>query len=55
MNNHRIAVQLKCLLALLFLFVLDIGPIPMTAGIGLFIIIFKPRWFIKLVDTLYGR
>ena len=55
MNNHRIAVQIKCLLALLVLFVIDIGPFPITAATCLFIIIFKPRWFIKMVDTLYGR
>ena len=55
MNNRRIAVEIKCLLTLLFLFVIDIGPIPFTAAIGLFVVIFKPRWFIKTVDTLYRR
>jgi hypothetical protein len=55
MNNHQIAVNIKCLLALLILFVIDIGPIPVTAAIGLFVVIFKPRWFLNLVTALYGR
>ncbi len=55
MNNHQIAVNIKCLLALLILFVIDIGPIPVTVLIGLFVVIFKPRWFLNLVAALYGR
>jgi hypothetical protein len=55
MNNRQIAVNIKCILALLFLFVIDFSPIPFTATIGLFVVIFKPRWFIDLVNKLYGR
>jgi hypothetical protein len=55
MNNHLIALNIKVFLVLLFLLFLDIGPIPVTAGMGLFIVIFKPLWFIKLVNKLYGR
>jgi hypothetical protein len=40
---------------MVFLMLLDIGPIPITAGIGLYIVIFRPRWFADLVDALYGK
>jgi hypothetical protein len=54
MNNRRLAVKMKCIFILLLLMILDIGPIPITAGLGLFIVLFRPLWFKTLVDTLYS-
>ncbi|WP_020161166.1 MULTISPECIES: hypothetical protein [Methylobacter] len=45
---------MKCIFILLLLMILDIGPIPITAGLGLFIVLFRPLWFKTLVDTLYS-
>jgi hypothetical protein len=55
MKAHNLAVRIKCILALLVLMVIDIIPIPVIAIVGLFIVFFRPRWFIELVDTLYER
>jgi hypothetical protein len=29
-------------------------PIPITSTIGLLIVIFRPNWFKRLVDTIYA-
>jgi hypothetical protein len=55
MKTHYLAVRIKCILALLVLMVIDIGPFPVFATIGLYIVLFRPDWFIELMDTLYER
>ncbi|MFZ2313813.1 MAG: hypothetical protein WAV82_14480 [Methylobacter sp.] len=55
MNAHNLVVRIKCILSLLILMVIDIIPVPVIATIGLFIVIFRPRWFIELVDALYEK
>ncbi len=55
MNAHNLTVRIKCIVVLLILMVIEIGPIPIFAVVGLFIVLFRPRWFIELVDTLYER
>jgi hypothetical protein len=55
MNAHNLAVRIKCILSLLVLMVIDIIPIPVIASIGIFIVLFRPRWFIELVEALYER
>ncbi len=49
------ATRVRCFLALMFLLVLDIAPVPVVGGIGLYVIIRRPRWFVDLVDRIYGR
>ena len=34
--------------------VFSVGPVPITSAIGLFVVIFRPIWFKKLVDTIYA-
>ncbi|WAK04085.1 hypothetical protein [Methylobacter sp. YRD-M1] len=48
------ATRIKCVFTLLLLMILDIGPIPITAAMGLFIVLFRPLWFKNLVDTIYS-
>jgi len=55
MKTNNFALRIKCIVVLLFLMVLEIGPIPVFAIVGLFVVLFRPRWFIELVDALYGR
>lgn len=40
-------------LVLIVFAVLGVGPVPITSTIGLFIVIFRPRWFKQLVDNIY--
>jgi hypothetical protein len=55
MSKPRIMLRFKLFLIMLFLMILDIGPVPITASIGIYIVLFRPHWFIKLADKLYGR
>jgi hypothetical protein len=55
MKTNNLAVRIKCVLVLLVLMVIEISPIPIFAVIGLFIVLFRPRWFMELVDALYER
>lgn len=53
MNTNSLLLRLKCLIVLICLAVLDIGPIPITALGGIVIILFRPRWLKQLVGQLY--
>ena len=55
MNKHRAAVRIKVIASMIMLMLADIGPIPITAAIGLYIAFFRPQWFMDLVDDLYNR
>lgn len=45
--------KLECLLILIILVMIDIGPIPITA-LGLIVILVKrPKWFKQLIDHIY--
>jgi len=49
----NIFIRLKYGLLMIFLAILEVGPIPIAAVIGLFIVIFLPRWFKDAVDKMY--
>jgi hypothetical protein len=52
---HPLAARIKCFLALLGLFILDIAPVPVTSTIGLIIVLARPRWFYVMVEDIYFR
>jgi len=47
--------RLFCLLALLALMVLEVGPVPISGLILLYVVLFRPLWFFRLVCAIYGR
>jgi len=47
-----IIARIKCALVLMIFMLIPI--IPVTSTIGLFIVIFRPIWFRKLVDKVYA-
>lgn len=55
MNSVTFFTRIKCTLVLLLLMVVDIGPVPVTAMIGLFIIVFRPLWFKDLIGHIYSE
>ncbi len=55
MKTNNFFTRFKCLVVLMLFALLDIGPIPITALTGVFIVFFLPRWFKQLVDRLYGE
>ena len=52
-GKHPNITRLKCFLSLLILFILDIAPVPVTSAIGVVILLGRPLWFYKMVETVY--
>jgi hypothetical protein len=44
-----------CLLVLLLITVLEIGPIPITGLILIWVVLFRPAWFYDLVQKIYHK
>jgi len=44
-----------CILVLLVLIVMHIIPLPIFEVLILYVMIFRPRWFINLVNQIYDR
>ncbi len=55
MKTHNLFVRTLIIVTMILLTILEIGPIPITAMLGLYIALFRPLWFINLMDTLYDR
>ncbi len=51
MIKGSIVTRLKCALVIIVFMLIPI--IPITGTIGLFILIFRPIWFKKLIDRVY--
>jgi hypothetical protein len=34
--------------------IFSVGPIPITSAIGLYVVIYRPTWFKKLVENIYA-
>lgn len=47
--------RIKCLIALIALSILEIGPVPIMGAIGVYVVIFRPQWFKNLVDDIYRK
>ncbi len=53
--NTSTTIRLKCGLALLFISILSIGPIPIISTLGAFVALFRPRWFKTIVNHIYDQ
>ena len=54
MNKVSSWARIKCAIVFIVLMIFSIGPVPITSMIGLFVVIFRPNWFKKLVDNIYA-
>jgi hypothetical protein len=52
MRSVSFVARIKCALVLIIIMLIPI--LPITGTIGLFIVIFRPIWFKKLVDNVYA-
>lgn len=43
-----------CFIGLLLLIILEIIPIPITAFLAIYILLFRPYWFKNVVDHIYS-
>jgi hypothetical protein len=48
-------IRAKALFVLIVLTILGLGPLPLTSVIGIYIVIFRPRWFKDWVLRLYSE
>ncbi len=48
-------MRIVCLLALLVITVLEIGPIPISGLVLIWVVLFRPSWFYDLIQNLYGK
>lgn len=46
--------RIKTAIVFIVFIIFSIGPVPITSTIGLLVVIFRPNWFKKLVDTIYA-
>lgn len=42
-----------CLLALILITLLEIGPVPITGLVLMYVVIFRPQWFYDVVQSIY--
>lgn len=44
-----------CFASIVFLFIIDIAPVPVTPVVAFYIILLRPIWFIHLVAKIYAH
>ena len=52
--NPSTLSRIQCAVILIIFMVISIGPIPITSSICLYVVIFRPVWFKRLVETIYA-
>ncbi|WP_198408479.1 hypothetical protein [Methylomicrobium lacus] len=48
-------LRLKLVIVLVLLTILGIGPMPVTSVVGIYIVLFRPAWFKRMVLKLYDE
>ncbi|WFP51569.1 hypothetical protein PL263_05950 [Methylomonas sp. EFPC3] len=48
------ATRFKCAAVFVVFMIFSVGPIPITSALGLYVVIFRPRWFKELVNRVYA-
>jgi hypothetical protein len=48
-------MRILCLLALIIISIIEIGPIPITPILLIYVVLFRPAWFYELVVKIYDR
>ncbi|MBD9355530.1 hypothetical protein [Methylomonas albis] len=51
--NPTSLTRIKCAIVFIVFILFSIGPVPITSSIGLYVVIFRPRWFKELVNKIY--
>lgn len=48
-------MRIFCLIVLVIITILEIGPVPLTPLVLIWVVLFRPLWFYKLVLKIYGK
>ncbi len=46
-------IRIRYGIAMVLFFIGEIGPIPLMPALGLIVILFRPRWFVRHVHRIY--
>jgi hypothetical protein len=49
------SLRIKLLIVLILLTVMGLGPMPVTSVIGIYVVLFRPAWFKRMVMKLYDE
>ncbi|WP_374089397.1 hypothetical protein [Methylomicrobium lacus] len=57
MNRNKVAFlpTLICALILVILIIIHVIPVPILEPLILYVVLSRPRWFKKVVDSIYSR
>jgi hypothetical protein len=44
-----------CFVVLLLVAFVEIGPLPITPFVLIWVVLFRPEWFYRLVNKIYGK
>lgn len=47
------SLRIKLLIVLVLLTVMGLGPMPVTSVVGIYVVLFRPAWFKRMVLKLY--
>ena len=48
-------MRILCLLILIVITILEIGPVPISGLLLIWVVLFRPQWFYDLVQKIYGK
>ncbi|HFD12754.1 MAG TPA: hypothetical protein ENJ32_09855 [Crenotrichaceae bacterium] len=48
------ATRKKCTMTIISMMIVDLGPVPLTIPVGLYIVRRRPKWFRNVVERLYA-
>jgi hypothetical protein len=48
-------MRILCILVLLLISILEISPIPITPLLLIYIVLFRPAWFYRLILKIYNE
>jgi hypothetical protein len=48
-------MRITCFFLLVIIAILEIGPIPLTPLVLIWVVLFRPLWFYELVLKIYGK
>ncbi len=48
-------MRLLCFIILILISIIEVGPIPLTPLLLIWVVLLRPKWFYDLVLKIYGR
>jgi len=48
-------MRLFCFIVLSIITIIEIGPVPITGLMLIWVVLFRPAWFYEVVQKIYGK